>query len=356
MFYWFGMMRRKLTISERWQSVGMHNGGLSHRRVADHFRVNHSIIVRLMQRFRQTGNVTDRPRAGRPRKTTPREDRLISRRARQRPFSTAGALRSNLAFGGHISTRTVIGRLHHQGMRAWRPIKHPQLTLRHRHARFDWSHDHLGWTIRTWRQVHWSDESRFLLRPTDCRARVWRQRNTSFQDNHILGTTAFGGGGVTVWGCFSFDCKLDLYVLDGNLTGQKYRDNVLTPCIVSHFDNHALADRPMFMDNNARPHRAWIVHFLQQESVQTIPWPAMSPDMNPIEHAWDFIGRKINQRNPKCQNIDELRTAILQEFPQERLRRLVRSMTRRVTELHNKCGGNTRYWFLCLTHMHNRCI
>jgi hypothetical protein len=47
------------------------------------------------------------------------------------------------------------------------------------------------------------------------RARVWGQRNTSFQDNPILGTTAFGGGGVTVWGCFSFDCKLDLYVLDG---------------------------------------------------------------------------------------------------------------------------------------------
>jgi hypothetical protein len=51
--------------------------------------------------------------------------------------------------------------------------------------------------------------------------------------------------------------------------------------------------------------------------------------MNPIEHVWDFIGRTINQRNPKCQNIDELRTAILQEwqqFPQERLRRLVGSM------------------------------
>jgi hypothetical protein len=94
------------------------------------------------------------------------------------------------------------------------------------------------------------------------------------------------------------------------------------------------------MDDNARPHRARIVqHFLQQEAVQTIPWPAMSPDMNNIEHVWDFIGRNINQRNPKCQNIDELRTAILQEwqqFPHERLRRLVRSMTRRVTELHNK--------------------
>jgi hypothetical protein len=71
-FYWFGMVRRKLTIPERWQAVGMHNSGLSHRRVADHFRVNHSIIVQLMQCFRQTGNVTDRPRVGRPRKTMQR--------------------------------------------------------------------------------------------------------------------------------------------------------------------------------------------------------------------------------------------------------------------------------------------
>ena len=162
-----------------------------------------------------------------------------------------------------------------------------------------------------------------------------------------FGHNCFWGGGVTVWGCFSFDCKLDLYILDGNLTGQKYRDNVPAPRVIPHFDNHALADRPMFMDDNARPHRARIVqHFLQQEAVQTIPWPAMSPDMNPIEHVWDFIGRKIYQRNPKCQNIDELRTAILQEwqqFSQERLRRLVRSMTRRVTELHNRRGGYTRY-------------
>ena len=64
----------------------------------------------------------------------------------------------------------------------------------------------------------------------------------------------------------------------------------------------------------------------------------------PLEHVWDFIGRKINQRNPRCQNIDELGTVILQEWqqlPQEQLRRL--SMTRRVTELHNKRGGYTRY-------------
>ena len=163
----------------------MHNGGFSHR------RVNHSIIVRLMQRFRQTGNVTDRPRAGKPRKTTPREDRLISRRARQRPFSTAGALRGNLAFGGHIGTRTVIRRLHHQEMRA---------------------------------------------RRRSCKGLAPTKHFISGQPH--FGHNCFWGWGVTVWGCFSFYSKMDWYVLDGNLTGQKYRDNVLAPRVVLYFDNH----------------------------------------------------------------------------------------------------------------------
>jgi hypothetical protein len=46
--------------------------------------------------------------------------------------------------------------------------------------------------------------------------------------------------------------------------------------------------------------------FRQQEAIDTFQWPAMSLDMNTIEHVWDFIGRKVNQHNPQCQNIAEL--------------------------------------------------
>jgi hypothetical protein len=176
---------------------------------------------------------------------------------------------------------------------------------------------------------------------------VWRHRNTAFHPNHILGTTAFGGGGITVWGCFSLHCKLDLHILNGTLTGQKYRDDILQPLIVPHFDAHALADRPILMDDNARPHRARIVHdYLQQEAIETLPWPAMSPDMNPIEHLWDYLGKKVNEREQKCQNIAELRTALIEEwqrYPQNKLRRLVQGMRRRVQELLQKRGGYTRY-------------
>ena len=82
-----------------------------------------------------------------------------------------------------------------------------------------------------------------MLNPVDGGIDVWRRRNTAFQQEDIVGTTAFGGGGVTVWGCFSLTCKIDLYVLDGTLTGQKYRDQTLLPLVVLHFDCHPLASQ-----------------------------------------------------------------------------------------------------------------
>jgi hypothetical protein len=68
-----------------------------------------------------------------------------------------------------------------------------------------------------------------------------------------VGTTAFGGGGFTVWGCFSLNCKIDLYVIDGTLRGQKYRDQILRSLVVPHCDGHPLASRPILMDGNAIP-------------------------------------------------------------------------------------------------------
>jgi hypothetical protein len=55
---------------------------------------------------------------------------------------------------------------------------------------------------------------------------------------------------------FAHDCKLDLVTMQGNLTGDQYIRDVLQPAVVPHFDNYPLATRPMYMDDNAMPHRS----------------------------------------------------------------------------------------------------
>ncbi|GBN27753.1 hypothetical protein AVEN_157995-1 [Araneus ventricosus] len=51
------------------------------------------------------------------------------------------------------------------------------------------------------------------------------------------------------------------------------------------------------MDDNARPHRARLVRsYLESETIPQMAWPARSPDLNPIEHGWDMLGRRITGR------------------------------------------------------------
>ena len=57
-----------------------------------------------------------------------------------------------------------------------------------------------------------------------------------------------------------------------------------------------------------------LLEFRQQEAIDTFWWPAMASDMNLIEHVWDFLGCKVNQNNPQCQNIAKLTNTILEDW------------------------------------------
>ena len=119
----------------------------------------------------------------------------------------------------------------------------------------------------------------------DGRMWVWRRRGERLQDECVKEMTPFGGGSVMVWAGFSAHHRTPLHHVQGNLNGQRYRDEILKPLVVPALQQ--IGQQAVLQDDNARPHRARVVNtFLQQAGVNRMDWPACSPDLNPIENLW----------------------------------------------------------------------
>ena len=252
-----------------------------------------------MQPFQQTGLVADRRRPARSRVTNPRTDRFITLTHLRRRFQTATS--SARQYG--ISKQIVLRRLRQarQPLRPRSPYVGQVLTARHRAARLQWEQLHFCWGRQQWARVLLSDESRFNLSNYDGGMRVFRRRVERFADNCLIERDRFGGGSVMVWGGIIGWRKTNLIVVQGNLNAQGYINQILQPEAVPFLQRHGPA---ILIHDNARPHVARICQqFLNRNNVNVLPWPAVSPDMNPIEHIWDYLGRKIRARG----NVHNLR-------------------------------------------------
>ncbi|GFU73331.1 transposable element Tcb1 transposase [Trichonephila clavipes] len=86
-------------------------------------------------------------------------------------------------------------------------------------------------------------------------------------------------------------------------------------------------------DDNDRPHRARLVeNMLEAETIQRMEWPVCSPDLNPIEHVWDMLGRRIAARPRPPATVRDLEIALLEEWnsiPQSLIDNLIASMENR---------------------------
>ena len=51
----------------------------------------------------------------------------------------------------------------------------------------------------------------------------------------------------------------------------------------------------VFQDDNAPAHRArTITNYFEQQGMEHLEWPAVSPDMNPIENVWAEMTHYMN--------------------------------------------------------------
>ncbi|GFW60861.1 DDE_3 domain-containing protein [Trichonephila clavipes] len=124
----------------------------------------------------------------------------------------------------------------------------------------------------------------------------------------------------------------------GTLTGQRYVDDILRPHVGPFLNG---LPGPIFQQDSARPHTARVAqdflrHFL------TLPWPAHSPDLSPVEHVWDQLKRQM----PSFHSVHDLELAVQDLWaylPQDNIKYLINSMLDRVAACIAAGCGPTRY-------------
>ncbi|GFX97706.1 transposable element Tcb1 transposase [Trichonephila clavipes] len=156
--------RKHLFDFLRGRIIGRLQCGRTQLEVSEELAIAQSVISRLWQRLQDDSNVS-RCRTGRPRVTTPNEDRYLAVTAKRNTRSKASNLSRHLssATGMTVSRQTVYRRLGHIGLYARKPVRCVPLTATHCRLRLSWSREHALWTLQQNSCVMCSDESRFSL-------------------------------------------------------------------------------------------------------------------------------------------------------------------------------------------------
>lgn len=140
--------------------------------------------------------------------------------------------------------------------------------------------------------------------------------------------------------------RTELHVFDrGSVTGDRYCKELLLPHV--RLFRGAIGPDFIFMHDNAGPHRTLAVEeLLESEDITRMDWPVYSLDLNPIEHVWDALGRRIAARLHPPGNTQQLKQMLIEEWallPQEMLYQLVLSMRRRCESVIAERGGHIPY-------------
>ncbi|GFT11485.1 transposable element Tcb1 transposase [Trichonephila clavipes] len=181
-------VRRHLDAFIRGRIIGKLEEGRSVTSVAAEFGIAHSVVSRLWRQFQTTGTAIRGFSSGRPRGTTPADDRYIVLQAGRNRRKTAVEIArlTTQATERPISLFNVARRLHGGGLFARRPVRCVPLTPAHRRRRSLWCREHRNWRDNEWGRVLFADESRFSLSSDSHRILIWSEKASRNHPSNII--------------------------------------------------------------------------------------------------------------------------------------------------------------------------
>lgn len=323
-----------------WQQ-GERNASDAARRTGDPV----STMKRYFAKLARGESLDERPRSGRPLTMTHALRRELGAIKMRIPWANASLVAAQLHEDRGIRVSKELAR---QALRqlgyTYRKPRRQRLTAAQRAARLAFATAHAGdaWDRR------WSvDECTFnLWREGN---RYWiRVREVDGEDEPSLPRLTEGQESVSVSIVVAIwrGRKSAIGFLPRNWTAEQWVevfDRDVFPSLA--WSNRRLLENELIADNDGRHQtRAWRDYAERRQLRPVRPWPANSPDLNPIENAFALLKRDV--QHAMCTDEATLRAAIIAAWdalPLQTTANLMNSIPRRLQECRRKEGGRTKY-------------
>ncbi len=202
--------------------VGVRRAGLSISKTDDLQGFSCTTISRVYREWSEKDKISsERQLCGRKCLVDVRDQRRMGRDDRKATV-TKVTTRYNQGMQNTISERTTRRTLKQMDYSSRRPHRVPLLSAKNRKRRIQFAQAHQNWTIEDLKSVAWSDESRFLLWLSDVRVRIWSKEHENMDPSCLVSTVQAAGGGVMVWGIFSWHTLGPLVPIEHRLNATAY--------------------------------------------------------------------------------------------------------------------------------------
>jgi transposase InsO family protein len=201
--------------------------------------------------------------------------------------------------------------------------------------------------VKNWERVIFSDESKFNLFGSDGLQYCWRKGGQALDPRYTQKQVKHGGGKVMVWGCISPHGVGRLCRIDGRMDSSQYISILQEGYLGTLKDLHTNHQGFIFQSDNDSKHKSRATQsWLRETGIPTLEWPSSSPDINIMENLWAYLDNRIRAHPMNLSNSEELWKTLQQEWYKispKYIRKLYESLPRRVEEVCNVKGGNTKY-------------
>ena len=176
---------------------------------------------------------------------------------------------------------------------------------------------------------------------------MWKEKGEGLADRQVEGTLKFGGKNVMMWGCMLWDGIGYASRIEGKMDAQLYC-SILEDELLQTLEYYSKTTNDIIFqqDNDPKHTSKMAKKWFEDHDFIVMKWPAQSPDINPIEHLWWYLKRRLAEYETPPSGLQELWERCEKEWeriPKEVCQNLIESMPRRVEAVLKAKGGYTKY-------------